>query len=828
MVYNIYWCFILKILFLQKLNKRSMKHFKVLSIAALAIIALLLSGCKKDEDPVQKPASMGVSASRLDYAADGGSQAIRFYSNRDWSAQINYSGDAKDWLTVTPNSAKAASDSITVSFTAKANEDGARNASVVFSNGSGSVTVNIAQEGVAAEEYVPISQVRALYKGSNVKVTENWTIKGYVVSDYRKSDKGGLNNATSAKCVVLQDKDAGIQLRLVADNESIAKGDEISVSIKGLELQRYQDGAIQVNNVPNANIKVLSTGNNIEAITVSAAEFLTGKYESMYIAIPDVQKASTSKETFVKGTSHTSINFVSKTGEAFVLFSSSYSTFGKEEVPTGSGVLKGIAMVYNKTTYQMSITSKDDYSGLTGERFSIDTDVESKITGDYQEWSSITPLTVFYDDFSNAPDKGNEYECDSWMFYTSDGTSVNYGWKSAYYSWNKYMDIAPYNSVLDEVVSFALLPPVNVSAASVKKLNLKLAFYYQDEDDTVFEVVVSDNFQGDFESATWTVVDELTFDQGAQINNWVGHSIDLSQFTNSSSLAVAFRYTGKMNTYRLDNVSFGCEPDVEEFNPGTPVTEIKSDMVNKWMELPVVTTTDDRAYISHHSTVNGNSVRNYSMLYDTEYRIALWTAYHICSSSYGPTSRTDNWNYDPKVPKELQPTLFSSWGESGIDRGHILPSATRTANVESNSATFYFTNMTAQSSDLNQGVWGNLENEVRDYAATCDTLYVVTGSVLKTEGTPEISFIKDKEGKEVAKPQAYFKVLLKYDVEEDSYESIAFWYENKAYSHTQPVADDTRSVAWVEQQTGYTFFDNLPEGIKKSVKEEHAPGNWGL
>ena len=101
-----------------------MKHFKVLSIAALAIIALLLSGCKKDEDPDQKPASMGVSASRLDYAADGGSQAIRFYSNRDWSAQINYSGDAKDWLTVTPNSAKAASDSITVSFTAKANEDG--------------------------------------------------------------------------------------------------------------------------------------------------------------------------------------------------------------------------------------------------------------------------------------------------------------------------------------------------------------------------------------------------------------------------------------------------------------------------------------------------------------------------------------------------------------------------------------------------------------------------------------------------------------------------------------------------------------------------------
>ena len=50
------------------------------------------------------------------------------------------------------------------------------------------------------------------------------------------------------------------------------------------------------------------------------------------------------------------------------------------------------------------------------------------------------------------------------------------------------------------------------------------------------------------------------------------------------------------------------------------------------------------------------------------------------------------------------------------------------------------------------------------------------------------------------------------------------WPENQA----KPIAADAKSVEWVEQQTGLTFFDNLPESIKSSVKKELAPGEWGL
>ena len=800
-----------------------MRSFKNLSVILIALAALFLGSCKPD--PYSQPENVSTSAGNVVFTVEGGQSTIGLYANRDWSAAVECA-EGNNWFTVSPSQGTASLDSVRLVLTAIPNTGSARSGQLVISSVDKTVKVNVSQEGIAIPQATPISQVRALYNGESVTIGEDIVIRGIITSDYRDSKNGGLGNATSAKNMVLQDESAGIALRLTEDNVDLAKGDEVLVSLKGTSLQSYR-GTLQFNNVPKGCITKVSSGNVVEPISITAAQLVSGEYESRYVAVSDVQSAKTGDYTWVNGSSHTSINFVSKTGETFVVFSSSYSSYKSEKVPTGSGVLKGIVVIFD-TAIQISLTSKEDYAGLTGERFSVSADVDSRTVGDYSKWSAITPVTKFYEDFSNAPDKGKEYETDEWMFYTSDGSSVNSGWKTAYYSWNKYMDVAPYNSVLDEVVSYALLPPVNVSGAEVAKLNLKLALYYQNEDQSEFEVVVSENFEGDFEAADWTVADDLTFGQGAEMNSWVTHSVDLSDYASETSLAVALRYTGKSNTYRLDNVSFGVEPEAISYEPGTPVSSITSDQVNKWMELPAVTTTDTKAYISHHSEVMGESVRNYSMLFDTEYRIALWTAYHISSASFGPTTRTDNWRYDPKVPTDLQPKLERGWGESGVDRGHILPSGTRTANYVSNAATFFYTNMTAQSSELNQGVWGKLEEKVRNYSETCDTLYVVTGSVLKTAQKPEISFVKDNDGKEVAKPQAYYKLVMKYDLESDSYKSIAFWYENRKYDNAEPVAADAKSVAWVEQQTGYTFFNNLPESIKKSVKEACVPSEWGL
>ena len=225
-----------------------------------------------------------------------------------------------------------------------------------------------------AKQYDAIADLRALYQGENVTITEDWTISGTVISNYRHAKSGGLNNATSQKTVVIQDETAGISMFLVENNEDLALGDRVEVKVNGLTLQRYQNGSLQIDAVPMDRITKLSGGSQVEPKTISAADLVTGEYESQYVAVTDVQVVDSDLgKTFVTQDSegkdrHTSINFISRTGVKFLLFSSSYSTFGDELVPEGSGTLKGIAVVHGGD-YQISITSTDDYADLTGERF---------------------------------------------------------------------------------------------------------------------------------------------------------------------------------------------------------------------------------------------------------------------------------------------------------------------------------------------------------------------------------------------------------------------------------------------------------------------------
>lgn len=486
------------------------------------------------------------------------------------------------------------------------------------------------------KNYTSLINLRAKFTGTEFTITEDLYIKGTVISNFRRADAGGLNNATSAKSVVVSDGEAGISLRLLEDNATFAKDDEVSISLKGAKMQLYQ-GLLQINELPNDQIEKIGT-KPLTAVPITAAQLLSGKYESMYVAVKNVQvaKSDIGKKLGDKN-SHTSINFVSKEGEEFVLFSSKYSTFMDDVVPSGSGFLKGVAMVFGNT-YQVAITAKSDLEGLTDERFN--------------------------QDGPNTP----------------------------------------------------------------------------------------------------------------------------------------------------------------------PVTELKSDPVYSWMELPKVVANEGQAYISHFTTINGKEVRNYSMLYDSNNKISLWVAYPLCSDYIGGTGRSDEWEYDPKVPHNMQPVLYKSYSNSGTyGRGHQIPSADRTVSHSTNAQTFYFTNMTPQHHNLNGRVWAELESLVRNAAKTCDTLYVVTGPIIKTDAEPNIEYTADNNGAKVAIPKGYFKVLLKYTKNTSSYSAVGFWYENEEYSEgRKPIAADAYSLEAIEKKSGHTFFNNLPAEVKSSLSSSYKASDWGL
>lgn len=575
----------------------------LVKLAGAVMILAAIASCKKNENQDFGMPEMGVSTESVDFSKEGGQYTISLYSTRDWTAQLDSA--AREWLTVSPEEGAPSKDSVSVIISALPNAKEDRHATISFDGGAVNATVYVFQTGEIQKEYTPIADVRALYTGEQetVTVTEAWTVCGTVISNV------DLNNATSMKNVVIQDESAGIMIRLTKDYEEFKRGDVVEVNVQNMSLEQF-NGLLQLNNVPLENVTEIRQNAMPEAKVISAAQLLTGDYESQYVAVENVQVVESDLgKTWMMNDQNTSINFEAETGERFEVRTSYHAdALGKIEVPGGSGTLKGIAQCYYETA-QIMLSSTEDYAGLTGERFEGSVS-EGGIVGDYNTWKGVGPLASFSDDFSSISSANQQYVNDNWLFYSNAGTNINDGFKTGTYDSDKYIQVAPHNASIDEVIAFALPPRADMTKADPKTFSFRKALYHLDDggDDSKMEVVVSTNFTGDFTSATWTVVKDVSFPEGAERNQWIEETIDLSDYASESALCIALRYTGKANTYRIDDVAFGSgenqgggdEPDPDEPGDLKVVTIAEflaaSESSDVWYQLTGKITSIDNEY----------------------------------------------------------------------------------------------------------------------------------------------------------------------------------------------------------------------------------------
>jgi endonuclease G len=234
-----------------------------------------------------------------------------------------------------------------------------------------------------------------------------------------------------------------------------------------------------------------------------------------------------------------------------------------------------------------------------------------------------------------------------------------------------------------------------------------------------------------------------------------------------------------------------------------------------YMELPIIANSADLEY--DFKMLPGRSKRNYSMLYDKQHRLALWVAYPLSRDYLGSSGRSDAWGYDPNFSSQYQPLLSKGFGIAGIDRGHQIPSADRTYSRSENATTFYYTNMTAQASTMNQGVWAKLEDRVRGWTtgSGVDTMYVVTGAAIQSNSDSRIDYVNDNGGKQVAKPKYYYKALAMKRGQE--YYTIGFKINNEPMNTQADPNTYKITVSELEKETGYTFFPGLSEDKKQTI-----------
>ncbi|WP_454895839.1 fimbrillin family protein [Alloprevotella tannerae] len=247
-------------------------------------------------------------------------------------------------------------------------------------------------------------------------------------------------------------------------------------------------------------------------------------------------------------------------------------------------------------------------------------------------------------------------------------------------------------------------------------------------------------------------------------------------------------------------------------------TETPAPTYTHWTETPTITAQQlkDYKYISHYFSDNGKQVRSYSMLYDTQLKMAYWVAYPLCNYYTAKNvKRTNAWAYDPSLSSEEQATMKR--GLNGYDRGHQIPSADRLVTREANEQTFYYTNMTPQiGRGMNQHIWQKLETAVRGWSSNIDTLYVVTGAMPTTPENTTISYTQDNDGKQIAVPKYYFKALCRINRATGEAQTIAFKLDNRAYPNGESYMNHTLSVAELERMTGFVFFPMIREQDKQA------------
>jgi DNA/RNA endonuclease G (NUC1) len=207
-----------------------------------------------------------------------------------------------------------------------------------------------------------------------------------------------------------------------------------------------------------------------------------------------------------------------------------------------------------------------------------------------------------------------------------------------------------------------------------------------------------------------------------------------------------------------------------------------------------------------------------------------WVSYNLDAAHFGTEDRCDCFTMDPALPATLPQistndyTNAGAFAGFGIDRGHMVRSFDRTTGSLDNARTYLFSNVVPQTSDMNQGPWAILENELGNFARNDNReVYIVTG-VAGNRGTLK------NEGKVVI-PDSTWKVAV-IVAHDTGLASIADYRDLQVIAVNMPNDPGVRNIPWqtylttvdaIEALTGYDLLALLPDDVEAAVEANTQP-----
>ena len=209
----------------------------------------------------------------------------------------------------------------------------------------------------------------------------------------------------------------------------------------------------------------------------------------------------------------------------------------------------------------------------------------------------------------------------------------------------------------------------------------------------------------------------------------------------------------------------------------------------------------------------------YVLSYNRDGGIPNWVSWHLSVLDMGDVERS-SFQPDRALPDGWYQVKPSDYTNSGYDRGHMAPSADRTATRDDNEALFLMTNIVPQAPDNNQGPWVQLEEHCRTLARNGNELYIISG----VRGT-----LATLESGNVRVPESLWKVVVALPEGDDDLARLSD--ETTVIAVDMPNQQGIRDTEWqayltsvdaIEQATGYDLLSAVNPTVQQGLEARAA------
>ncbi len=178
-------------------------------------------------------------------------------------------------------------------------------------------------------------------------------------------------------------------------------------------------------------------------------------------------------------------------------------------------------------------------------------------------------------------------------------------------------------------------------------------------------------------------------------------------------------------------------------------------------------------------------------------KFADWVAYKVVAANTTGPSRNRNWALDPNIDSAntLTPAEYDHSNVTlRVDRGHQAPLAAFKGHADWRKTNF-LSNITPQSSKLNQGPWKILEGAVRSLAQSSNQdVFVMTGPLYEWPMAKLPSTDKDHRV-----PSGYWKIVA---AQSGSNVQVAAFYFYQDTPRRANYCDHMKTVDEIERKSG--------------------------